>query len=298
MKKIIPFITVLAFLFSSCQEEELSATDVADIKITMSAEKATGLKSASTTESTSINYGDTVDIESMENINIIFSAQIGGLPAKGDWMIYLEDADNDGEDFKVGNRPYSEAQASICAIKPRKLGLYSVNFKHQESDNSFHFFIRHKGIPGTIGDSFDNDFSFRMEKEIFNISDGKTKIGYSLYLKYNGNDFNSWGSYNGVDPKDENNFKVILTSARNDQFNDGCRGLFSGNLFKLKVCKYSKYVCFTFFEEDFPPMTEMPTGESYRALFYSGKYGCEYWLFPAIKKSDWSDGAGILFTVM
>lgn len=296
MKKNLFFIAVIIFLFSACEEDLLVVDTVSldDIKISMTSSQSSGLKSAAM--STEINHGDTVDIWSMEAVNIVFSAETNGLPAQGDWYIYLHDADNDGEDYMVGNRPYSAANGPICSIKPKKLGLYYVNFQIAHSEQWFSFFVRHKGTPGKIGDTQENDYAFRMEKEIFNTQNGQIKTGYSLYLKYDKGDFNSWGTATGgIDPKNEDNFKVALYSALEDSFNDGCHGLYAGTKFRLKVCKYSNYVCFTFFTDDFPPN---PGRVSYRAHFYSGNFGCDYWSFPSANKSDWATGGVFLFSMI
>lgn len=296
MKKILYSVVIIFSLFSlSCQKEaELADVALADIKISVTANQTPGLKSAGMARE--INYGDTVDIQQMQEVNLLFSATVGGLPVNGRWMIYLDDADNDTEDYKVGNRPYAEASnSSICGLKPKKLGLYSVNFYHPDSGNSFFFLVRHKGIPGNIGDDQRNDYSFRLEKEVFNLSDGQLKNGYTLYLRYRPEDFYSWRETDGINPNDPSYFKAVLISGRENYFNDGCHGLNIGSMFKLKVCKYSDYVCFTFFTDEYPPSSG-PSG--YHVRFYSGNLGCSTWAFPATAKSDWSTEGAFIFSVI
>lgn len=300
------FFVFLAFVvlsFSACQKEEIFEQEVERIIITMSVPSQGGneLKSASMAEV--IQKGDTLDIYNLANMNVIFSAenQKGeGLP--GIWTIFLKDCDNDTDDQALALRPQGFfTNSNLASIKPSVLGLYFVNF--QTSKENFSFYLRHFGLPGTIGDDHRDDYSFRMEK--IQVNDfkqkGEVKQAYTLYLRASSDEFKSWGESNGINPNNPDYWQALLFCGGDNFFTLPSGQIYNAKNFSLRRCRYTAndYVCFTFFPDEVPPMDYFGGGKVYRVQFYAGKYGGDWWTFSSSYQTGWNMGlgSGISFSI-
>ncbi|MBN2854238.1 hypothetical protein JXK06_01750 [Patescibacteria group bacterium] len=292
MRNRIFFLFVMALAvvltFSSCEETEMfESPEASGIVIKMSIPEgeanAGALKSASAAQP--IQAGDTVDIYNLKMMNIIFSAEDeNAVSLSGNWNISLIDCDNDTDFQRLANGPSSFVQSSnIASLKPSELGLYMVHF--QIKNNSSHFYLRHKGLPGSIGDDYENNYAFRMEKKLIQDykDDNKLKTAYTLYLRINPDEFKAWNNdYDGVNPNNQKTWQALLNSSTS---------------FFLRKAIYSEdptlgesYFCFTFFPEDTPPADRWGGGKSYSVQFYAGEYGQNWWTFKSSYETAWKKG--------
>lgn len=290
MKRFFLFALIVVSLisvFTSCEKDE-PVIPVQDIVIKFSggdnSNQNGGLKSAIIVEEVTPD-GD-VKIFNQKGRNFVLSAETrDGLAVQGEWEIYLNRNDLEGEDFFLAANNQGQSSGSIASFRADNLGKYFVTFRPEGSAEFISFSITHEGLPGSVGDSHVNNYSFRMEKQNF-FRNGQGESAFTVYIKYNKNEFSSWGTQNGVDPKDENNFQALLRSGSGNTFEVGDQ-TYCGKNFKLKKCEFSPgYLSFTFFPSDEPPMN----GDiSYSIVFYSGVYGQDYWLFKSQQESSWRD---------
>lgn len=304
MKKLASFFSVffvlfiLSFVFTSCQEEVLEqALEKSEIVIKMSLPDGSQGDLKSAVADQVIGHGDTIDILNLKNVNIVFSAEDeSGKSLAGDWMIYLADSDNNTDNQRLAERPSTSFWASnIASIKPSELGLYMIHF--QAGKTWLMFFLRHTGLPGDIGDEYQNGYAFRMEKKLIHddLNQGKIKTAYTLYLRVNENEFKSWGTYDGTSPNNKELWQALLFCGGENSFTISTGITYSAKNFKLREAKYSKniylnetsYYCFTFFPEDTPPSDRLGGGKSYQVQFYAGEYAVNWWTFPSNDESAW-----------
>ncbi len=281
-------IIILVSLLSSCQKEEIS-TPVEKVRIFMSAPQTDGLKSA-TTARTEIANGDTVYVQDITDINIILSSE-GELqqPIDGIWSIFNIDNDRDFDQssFTLYSGSRSE-YGSMISTKLKFFGLYKAEFI-SKSGTELHFFICHTGMPGTIGDYWDFNFSFRLDKNAYQIDNKQGYHGYTLYLRYKRGDLPS--SESGYNPSSPENFRALLECGGGNTFIPKNGVAVSAKEFLVKECKYSPgYVCFSFVSEFTPAFNG-----TYRVFFYSGDFGYNWWSFKSVRESDWSKDGRIVF---
>ncbi len=309
MKKVAFFFFVLfavSLVFSSCQKEVLEeALEKSEIIIKMALPDdagQNGLKSASANQM--IANGDTIDVNDLRNIHIVFSAEDqNGKDLHGLWHIFLTDYDNKTDELSLTLPPgYILERSNTASLRPSELGLYYISF--QVSGKGFSFYLRNTGIPGKIGDDYRNDHAFRMEKvRILDLLDGgKEKTAYTLYLRIRPDEFGHYGEYNGINPVDPEYWQALLFCGGENFIETSYGGKLHAKNFRLRKTKYTlyDYVCFTFFPEDAPAIEAWDGTKYYKTQFYSGKYGMDWWNFSYAQKSDWnlSFGDAIQFAVL
>lgn len=286
-------------LFSSCQKDEeilSAASSTEDIVIKMSVPpSANGLRSASDYQD--IKKGDTVDVYNIRDINILISAESAeGSIIEGEWYVGLPSPEEglllNDQGLELSSRPFAYAsKKSMVAIKPEKLGVYTVDF--QKDNKVFTFYIRHFGIPGEAGDETDGDYSFRMEKNTFNTSDANengygnaSKNGYTVYLKSDERILGDYISGNKV--------KALMYTDNGSTFTAGNGSLLFAEELTCYKCEYSPgYIFFSFLPSEITPI-----GGIYIISFYAGSLYKD-WIIPSsIYKSNWSKNGQIWFMDM
>lgn len=292
------FIAVVfsALCFSACQQDEeiLSATSSTDdIVIKMSAPSADGLRSASNDQA--IKEGDTVNVQNITDINIIISAEdYWGNPIDGYWALMNIDNDRNisqRDTFAINNGGRG-ALGYVISAKLKFLGLYQVIFS-SKMGTKFSFYIRHTGIPGNIGDDMGNDYSFRLNKENYQINNQQGYVGYTLYVKYEEGEFPDISREDVPNPSLPQNFHAMVYCGGDNFFFCKDGWIISAKEFSLKKCKYSPgYVCFSFVTDNTP---SLGADGKYSMYFYSGDFGQAYWAFKSVAKSDWSSNEMITF---
>lgn len=307
MKKNFSYLVILAFaimsLISCSKKDDVLNVPVKkeQVKIFMSAPNGqTGLKSASTADSikrTPIANGDTVNVYDLKDVNIIISSEDENGNVSVNWWVRMIDNDfsylNDG--LYLLNQPNVNSDGSSISLKLRMLGLYQVNIK-TKSGTEQHFFIRHFGIPGEVGDDWQNDYSFRLEKNLFhwydqNSSDSKRKKAYSLFLKHYRGEFGEGPFYGDYNPNSEDNLHAFVYAQNQTLSISG--NIWNAKIYKVKRCKYSlDYVSFTFLDEDIIPSSGM-----YELFFYVGDIEKSFNVLPSVDKSDWKRQGLIVFKV-
>lgn len=295
---ILIAIIASAFVLPSCQSEAInepnSVTENVKIFMSYSAPKQNGKmnakSSSSEASSQAIVPGDTVDVNDLKNVNIILSAETDqGFKRDGFWTVTPMDLElNYVKNAYIANPPVYASEGSLIAIKLPMLGLYKATFKQKNGLAEISFFIRHTGIPGDIGDNFDNDYTFRLEKNVFQTYETTGNLlrhGYSLYLKSFEGEFDYVND--GKGPGDLH----AMVFGENQEFITPAGFHISGCNMKLGRCKYSKdYLKLTFFSEDIPAIDGI-----YRVIFYAGTYGENWFVSESISKSNWNVGNEIVF---
>lgn len=305
MKNLVFFFSVLfvfSFVFSSCQEEIFEQEETSEnnivIKMSLPADASQGaLKSAA--EIQPIQNGDTIEVSELRKINIVFSAEdYNQNPVNGDWNIFLDDCDNDDHgQHRLVDRPEEVFENSnISSIKPIELGLYKVIFESRSG--SVKFFLKHQGLPGSVGDDYENNYAFRLDKrQIYQVKESgwMNKEAYTIYLKALKHEFSHFSSQGGINPNDEKNWQALFF-CENGSFTASNGYTYEAQNFKLNRCRYSpEYVCLTIFVKDFPPRNYWGGGKYYWIKFYSGVYPTNYWTFKAPEDSEWGQEGDIEF---
>lgn len=283
--KVIYFfvITFIAFSFASCQEDVIEE-ESGQIKIVLS---GSNLKSGSP-DVQSVNHevysGDTILVHNLKDVHLIFSALSGmDMPIEGQWTIFLSDSDQENDSLIfLGIAGSSEGKS--MAFKLEHPGLYSVHFESPQGMVSFA--IKHYALPGNLGDNFQNNSVFRLERNRFQKEgENDVKPGYTLYIK-NVYRYEETGDYKN---------KYALVASTDDVFdNNGKINPINAQNFALKKCKYSPdYFTFSFLEEDINPVNNI-----YDVTFYAGDYGSYWYVLPMIYESDWkkNNSYSIVFT--
>lgn len=297
-------ITFSLFLFSCQQDEEIlsSAPPAEEIVIKMSIPSSSSVSSRSisdqdnsaTSASSNSDYqnikeGDTVDVYNIRNINILISAESAeGSIIEGNWFVRLTSPEiglclND-QGLDISGRPFASAsKKSMVAIKPEKLGIYTVDF--QKDNTSFTFYIRHSGIPGDTGDVTEGDYSFRMEKNTFQVG-RDDKNGYTIYLKSDEFILGNYISGNKV--------KALVYTGNGSIFTAGNGSQISAEELTCYKCEYSPgYIFFSFLPSEITPISGI-----YTISFYAGSYYLD-WIIPSsVYKSNWSENGQIRFMDM
>lgn len=263
MKKLVSLVlmgfAILAALVSCKKSEEIAPAQKEQIKIYMSVpQKSDGLKSGSVSEKQAIQAGDTVDVRNVEDINVILSAENEfGQALSGTWVIYVIDTDRNARDNTfVQNTPQNYVSGPMTSIKMTFLGLYKAEFRSKNSTD-FICYIRHTGIPGSVGDDWYHGCAFRLNKETYQIVNDPGHPGYTLYMRYTEEESANL----------ENSHALIL----------------GGGQYSLQKCKYSPwYVRVSFIAE------EVPSNDGkYIVYFYFGEFGDDWQLFYYCSRSDW-----------
>lgn len=297
MKKIIlvSIVAIITLGLLSCKKEKdknIAPKEV--IRILMSAPNGkTDLKSAEVSQNKAIAVGDTVDVQDILDINIIIYAEDEfGLPIDGSWSIFNIDNDrniNQSDTIAIGDGGCG-ALGSALSTKLKFFGLYKVNFT-SKAGTEIPFYIRHKGLPGIFGDDWRNEYVFRLDKEIYQISNAQGYKGYTLYLKFSEGEFPILDDSEATDLNLPKNQHALLYCGGNNIFISKGGFNYSAKEFSLKKCKYSPgYVCFSFVS-DFTP----PINGKYSIYFYAGTFGDNWWSFKSVRESDWSLGDQIVF---
>lgn len=292
------------FLFCSCTEVEDISDPAEKVQIFMSGVSASDgpMKAPSATDENqdrkAISNGDTIDVYNVKDVNIIMIAENEyGLPVNGQWGIMNIKNDLQYDPMiPVVNRSGGGTSGSSMSIKLAQLGLYAVYFWPKGISEQVMFYIRHTGTPGSLGDDWENDRAFRLDKVKYQI-DNDFYTGYTLYVKYQNFRINypyfPYDDSSEMNPALEKNWKALVFCS-NHVFTtkDGLK--VSAKEFQLRKCLYSEdYVCFSFLEED----CQSFDGE-YTIKFYSGYYGYNYWGFPAVDISNWEKNGCIVFKVI
>lgn len=302
-------IAILCFsaLFSSCQQDEeiLSiATGNEEIVIKMAvgssvssfsnvSRSAPDPDKQAISNNQTIKGGDTVDVENISGVNIIMFAENSyGQPINGSWSISCLQTDRELS-YEINGIvsdiqfvcPFTQSgNGSATSLIVNSLGLYKAVFMAKTGEEKS-FFIRHTGIPGSLGDESDNDYSFRLDKSTYRQDDSELD-GFTLYIKGQSSDF----------PDIDEGYM------NNPQLSSNWYGtVFSGTqarTFKSSVCKFSPgYVCLSFFGDNFE--NENFEGTNYYLVsFFSKSIGTGgTYLFPSVKKSSWeiAEGGAISF---
>ena len=252
-----------------------------------------GLKSAEVSQNNAIAAGDTVDVHDILDINIIISAEDEfGRPTEGSWSIFNIDNDRNINRFDtiVVDDGGCGALGSALSTKLKLFGLYKVSFI-SKMGTEISFYIRHRGLPGILGDNWKNEYVFRLDKEIYQISNVQDYKGYTLYLKYQEGEFPILDDSEATDLNLSKNQHALLYCGGNNIFISKGGFKYSAKEFSLKKCKYSPgYVCFSFIS-DFTP----PIDGKYSIYFYAGFFGDNWWSFKSVRESDWNQGDQIVF---
>ncbi len=300
MKNLVIFFVVfsLSFVFNSCQEEifeqEIETSEIV-IKMSLPEDEADtdGLKSADVSQE--IKSGDTITIKDCKLMNVLFSAyNKQGQSIEGKWESFLIDCDNDADNQRLANRLFKNNEGPISSLKPTELGLYQIHFRVSGTNEVFFFYLKRVGVPGQVGDSWENNYAFRMEKKIVHDHNdgGESKEAFTLYLKAEADEFKAWGESGGINPNNKDYWKALLFCGGQNFFTSKGDITYNAKSFKLRVAKYAEpgYLAFTFFPEDTPPVNFYGGGKTYSVQFYAGEYGQDWWTFKSNYESDWTIG--------
>ena len=182
MKKLLSLVSIavgILIALASCEKNEDIITQKEQIKIFISAPQLNdGLRSSSTTstECTEIANGDTISISSRDINSIIWAENNYGEAIKGKWNAELLKTDYSEE---IPNYPLNQVfgysgsdYMSQISFKFPEFGLYKISvgkFKDKYDRTGFYpditFYIKVVGIPGLVGDDFQNKYIFRIEKK-------------------------------------------------------------------------------------------------------------------------------------
>lgn len=301
MKKNLLVLVVITVSLSmgmvSCSKESEDLESLVpqeDVNIFMTVLTSnSGLKSGSIPERKQIQYGDTVDIKNISDVNILISAENQWKdPIDVYWSLMNIDNDRDISRFDtIAIKSGARGEVGpILSTKLKFFGLYQVNFTSKTGVEHY-FLIRHTGMPGVTGDDWDYNYNFRLDKNAYQINNQQGYEGYTLYLKYQDGEFPVVDDANGFNPSDIKNFHALVYCGGNNVFVSEGGFSYNAKEFRLKKCKYSPgYVCFSFVSDFAPPVNGM-----YTIHLYSGKFGWNWWSFPSIMNSDWGDGNKIEF---
>jgi hypothetical protein len=279
-------------VFNSCKSEDLVDNPLAkieNVKIFMSIPASnvqTGSMHAKGTTSgdsrEAVQQGDTVDVQNLKDVNVILSAENDmGKGLSGTWVIYDIDTDRNANDNTfVQNTPSNSEAGSITSIKLTFLGLYKAEFR-MKTGATFSFYINHTGIPGSVGDSWENNYAFRLDKETYQVVNDPGHQGYTLYIAYNEDESNRLGSS-----------RAMIICGGNNSFTTKTGFVFyGGKEYGLQKCKYSPgYARISFLADDAPDINGM-----YQVYFYLGDFGYDWMRFEACNMSDWLKGETIAF---
>ena len=276
MKNIFVVLSVLlVVMLSSCEttltEDMEPINSENEITFTMSGADKGNLKSATTVDN-KIQHGDTIDIKDSRYINYVFTAynQADEL-ADGYFTISLVD-----HDLKMAIDTYLKkslnniVQGPIASLRASELGLYRINFIQPVTNKQVWFYIRHTGLPGQIGDGADNVHAFRLsKKEHYMPAQMEPKVAYHCFLKASDEEIKE-----KLSMSEESEIKAIL-------FHQNGRAKF-----EVKKCKYSEYILFSFFVDEY----KMTNHNVYDLVFYVGEYGLAWFSFNSSYKSSWTKG--------
>lgn len=294
------FVAILCFsaLFSSCQQDEeiLSiATGDEEIVFKMSVPTSpSSISSRSISENASsantasdyqnIKEGDTVNVYNLQNINILISAESAeGWIIKGEWDITLSGPEKgllkNDQNLYLSMRPGAYAsKESMVAVKPEKLGVYTVKFK--KDDKVITFYIGHYGTPGTTGDEENSNYIFRMEKNEFQIGN-TNKNGYTIYLK---SDEYIMGK----------KVKALVRTDNGSTFTTGGGHILKAEELTCYKSEYSPgYIYFSFLPSEITPLYGL-----YMINFYSGSFYDTWYEPESMDNSNWYDNGQIRFMDM
>jgi len=291
MKKIyFPVFLLIIIIFAACEKNEDLVVPTTKIKILMSysspvkqngsAMHAKG--SVSENIQKTVTAGDIVDVQNVKDINVILSAEDeSGQGLNGTWVIHIFETDRNANDNTIiQNTPNNSEVGSITSIKLTFLGLYRAEFR-MKTGKVFYFYIRHTGIPGSVGDNEENNYSFRLDKEIYQVVNDPGHRGYTLYMKYNDSESTRLDIAH-----------AMILCRGNNSFTTKTGSVINGvKEYQLQNCKYSPgYVRVSFLSDEAPDVNGM-----YRVYFYTGDFGYEWMTFESCDISDWAKGGTIIF---
>ncbi len=189
-KRIVIVMVILGAFFASCQKENLPIIKKGKVRIFLSAQGSNN-QFKSEQKSSEVKSGDTVEFP--RNINILMYAEDeNGQAIRGNWDISLEQSDNPiGYSSPNQEENYSGDQISNDF---KEYGIYKVSFgkfiNYGSIDVLINFYVRINGVPGKVGDGYNNNYIFRMEKkELYNFSNGQSSLKklFFIYFKYRKN---------------------------------------------------------------------------------------------------------------
>jgi hypothetical protein len=195
VRVIVTIIIVALFInciMSSCTKEvddEISAP-IENIIIKMTVPQTNGgLKSATTVaEQIEIANGDTVP--GIRDVSTLFRAiDENGHAINGIWLVQIVKTDHDDIPETMPMDSYQDYNGDQILQKFSEFGVYRISFRrYPNDDEAKFFFVFIGGIPGKVGDSYDNDFIFRIEsKDVIALSvntPGTIKNLVFIYFKY------------------------------------------------------------------------------------------------------------------
>ncbi len=177
MKKVIFFFSLIIIALASCQKEETEAINpensTPNFQIYFGDE---GLKGGGI----SIAPNDTIPL--YRNLPTVFWAHENDKPIKISWEVQQTLSDDPPHVFSL----YHQTFEDIMAYKPTDAGYYQFNIAEYTGGPTILTFWAYVATPqpGKIGDSFENDFIFRMEKKFYPAT-GQERL--FIYYKYSEN---------------------------------------------------------------------------------------------------------------
>lgn len=177
MKKVAYFLAFVIIALTSCQKNDTEAVQPEN----------------STTPNLQIYFGDqnlknggigitpndTIDL--YRNLPTVFWAHENNEPVKVSWEVQQTLSDDPPHVFSM----YHQTFEDIMAYKPTDAGYYQFNIAEYLGGPTILTFWAYVATPqpGKIGDMFQNDYIFRMEKKFY--PDGQEKL--FIYFKYSEN---------------------------------------------------------------------------------------------------------------
>lgn len=186
-------LLIVALPVFSCEKNEEVVQQEEAVKIFMSVpEQPDDLKSGNKNE---IFNDDTVLIHSRDVNSIMWAENKYGEAVKGAWRAELIETDYSEEfpDYPLNQVfGYSgENYSSQIAYSFPEFGLYQISigkfddrYNRTGYNSEITFYVKVVGIPGLVGDSFENNYIFRMEKKHFAKSLVPQNV-FIIYYKYN-----------------------------------------------------------------------------------------------------------------
>ena len=192
MKKLLSIVFIVAgiliALVSCKKSEDFTSVQKEQVRIFTSSPDQSGLKSASV--GTQIFDGDTID--QPRDINCLtWAVTEFGEPISGEWRVDL--VYSDFLDMPQGNYATSTFvklyAGSQIANKFIECGLYKITFgkfvNYSVTETLLTYYARVGGIPGKVGDGYENNYIFRIEKKsLFNYETLKQEDLIFLYYKF------------------------------------------------------------------------------------------------------------------
>lgn len=159
MKKLVMLSSIFIIFLTSCQKEKSVTLEKAKFQIFY------GAKNLKSSADSVVNIVNNDTIVLTRDLHTLFWAEDElGAPIKLSWNITQIESDDPPYCF-VQSKDLHENQ---IAYRPNDLGYYEFKIsKHYLGETLLKFYAYVPGIPGKVGDDFNNDFIFRMEKKSY-----------------------------------------------------------------------------------------------------------------------------------